>query len=213
MMPMEALIFGIIITLAGIAQLTFFANPLTGFLAALTFTTYLFLYTPLKRITPLSTFIGGIPGALPPMMGWTAVRNEISIEAWILFAILFCWQMPHFYSLAWMYRKDYARAGFRILTVLDEQGTRTSRQILFYCVALLPASIAPALVGMTGMFSTVGAIIFGIGFLLFSVILVVHAKQTTADAMIKTNSSSRQLFFASLAYLPALMLLMSVDKL
>ncbi len=213
MMPWEALVFGIIITLAGIAQLTFFANPLTGFLAALTFTTYLFLYTPLKRITPLSTFIGGIPGALPPMMGWTAVRNEISVEAWILFAILFCWQMPHFYSLAWMYRKDYARAGFRILTVLDEQGTRTSRQILFYCIALLPASIAPAVVGMTGVFSTVGAIIFGIGFLLFSIILVVNAKQTTADAMVKTNSSSRQLFFASLAYLPALMFLLSVDKL
>ncbi len=210
--PLEALLFGTTIALAGIAELTLFANPLTGFLAALTFATYLFLYTPMKRISPISTLIGGIPGALPPMMGWTAVRNEVTVEAWALFAILFCWQMPHFFSLAWMYRKDYARAGFRILTVSDEHCAKTSVQILFYCLALIPASLAPSFVGLTGAASTFGALILGGGFLAFSVLLMRHTRETTADAAMRVNASSRHLFFASLLYLPALMLLMSFDK-
>jgi protoheme IX farnesyltransferase len=212
LLPAEALVFGIAITVIGIAQLTIFANALTGFLAALTFATYLFFYTPMKRISPLSTVIGGIPGAIPPMMGWTAVRGEINVEAWILFAILFCWQMPHFYSLAWMYRKDYARAGFRILTVTDEQGGKTSAQILLYCAALIPASVAPAYVGLTGSVSTIGAVILGAGFLGFSLLLAHHARHDGTEAMVRVNASSRQLFFASLLYLPALMLLMSLDK-
>ena len=210
--PAEALLFGITIALAGIAELFVFANPLTGFLAALTFATYIFLYTPMKRISSVSTLIGGIPGAIPPMMGWAAVRNEVSIEAWILFAILFCWQMPHFFSLAWMYRKDYARAGFRILTVSDEHGWKTSAHILFYCLALIPASLAPTFVGLTGAASLVGAGILGAGFLAFSIILMRRTHQTTADAAARVNASSRHLFFASLLYLPALMLLMSLDK-
>lgn len=212
LLPVEALVFGILIALAGILELTLFANPLTGLLAAVTFATYLFFYTPMKRISPLSTFIGGIPGAIPPMMGWTAARNEIGAEAWILFAILFCWQMPHFYSLAWMYRKDYARAGFRILTVNDADGTKTGTQILLYCIALIPASIAPAYVGLTGSVSTIGAAVLGAGFLAFSVLLVRHTRGGAADSGARVNASSRQLFFASLLYLPALMLLMSLDK-
>lgn len=212
LLPREALLFGIVIALAGVAELTLFANALTGFLAALTFTTYLFFYTPMKRISPLSTAIGGIPGAIPPVMGWTAVRGEITIEAWVLFAILFCWQMPHFYSLAWMYRKDYARAGFRILTVTDEQGWKTSVHILLYCLALIPASLAPAVVGLTGPVSTVGAVVLGAGFLAFSLLLARHTRHEGAEAMVRVNASSRQLFFASLLYLPALMLLMSLDK-
>jgi protoheme IX farnesyltransferase len=212
-LPIEALLFGIGLTVVGILQLTIFANALTGFLAALTFATYLFFYTPMKRITPLSTVIGGIPGAIPPMMGWTAVRGEITVEAWILFAILFCWQMPHFYSLAWMYRKDYARAGYRVLTVSDTQGTKTSRQILFYCLALIPVSLAPAYVGLTGTVSSVGAVLLGAGFLTCSLLLAHHTRHDTSEALVRVNATSRQMFFASLLYLPALMLLMSLDKL
>jgi protoheme IX farnesyltransferase len=213
LMPNDVLIFGAVLSFIGIAQLTIFTNLLTGFLAVLTWTTYLFLYTPLKRVTPFSTVIGGIPGALPPMMGWTAIRNDITIEAWILFAILFCWQMPHFFSLAWMYRKDYARAGFKILTVADEDGTRTSRQIFAYTIVLLPVSIAPTYWGMTGAISVIGALLLGIGFLFFSIILLRFSGHHEPEALGKITFYSRRMFFASLIYLPALMLLMTLDKL
>ena len=213
MQPNDVLIFGIVISFLGIAELSFFTNLLTGFLAVITWATYLFLYTPLKRVTPFSTVIGGIPGALPPMMGWTAVRNDVTIEAWILFAILFFWQMPHFFSLAWMYRKDYARAGFKILTVMDENGTRTSRHILGYTVALLPASLAPTYWGMTGAVSVIGALLLGTGFLIFSIILVRFSGHPEPEALGKITFYSRRMFFASLIYLPALMLLMTLDKL
>jgi protoheme IX farnesyltransferase len=208
--PIAVLTFGTLLSILGMFQLTFLVNPLTGFLAFITFTTYLFLYTPLKRISPISTLVGGIPGALPPMMGWTAVRNELGIEAWILFAILYCWQMPHFFSLAWMYRKDYARAGFRILTVTDESGVRTGRQLLGYCIALVPVSIAPSVFGMTGSATTFGAIVLGVAFLYNSVLVVKYAG--TNETLARVNLYSRRLFFASLLYLPALMLLMSLDK-
>lgn len=210
--PLEVLFFGIGISIIGIVQLSVFVNMLTGFLAVLTWTTYLFLYTPLKRVTPMSTIIGGIPGALPPMMGWTAVRGEISLEAWILFAILFCWQMPHFFSLAWMYRKDYARAGFKILTVTDPSGIKTSKQIVWFAAALLPVSIAPAFLGMTGSLSSIGALILGIGFLALGIILFRSSGHDDFDAIGKVNFYSRRMFFASLIYLPALMLMMSLGK-
>ena len=210
--PIGALIFGITISLIGIVQLTIFTNPLTGFLATLTLTTYLFLYTPLKRITPIATLIGGIPGALPPMMGWTAVRNEITIEAWILFGILFCWHMPHFLSLAWMYRKDYARAGFKILTVTDQSGERTTRQILIYCIALIPLSIAPAMISMTGLFGALGGFLLGLAFISIAVVLVRSSGQTTPEALAKINFHARRMFVASLIYLPALITMMSFDK-
>ena len=208
--PLEALIFGTSISILGMFLLTFFVNPLTGFLAFITFTTYLFLYTPLKRVSPIATIIGGIPGALPPMMGWTAVRNSLSIEAWVLFAILFCWQMPHFFSLAWMYRKDYGRAGFKMLTVLDENGTRTSRQILLYTIALIPISLITTSLGITGRSYFIGATILGILFAIFAVLFAKYSG-TPATAS-EANIYSRRLFFASLIYLPALLLLMSLDK-
>ena len=211
--PTEVLCFGIGISILGVLQLSLFVNILTGFLGALTWTTYLFLYTPLKRVTPLSTVVGGIPGAIPPMMGWAAVRNDVSLEAWILFAILFCWQMPHFFSLAWMYRKDYARAGFKILTVKDPFGEKTSRQIVWFASALLPASIAPALFGMTGSFSTIGALFLGVGFLAIGIILLRCSGHDNPEALGKVNFYSRKMFFASLIYLPALMLIMTFDKL
>jgi protoheme IX farnesyltransferase len=210
--PVAVLVFGTVLSIVGMFQLTFLVNPLTGFLAFITFTTYLFLYTPLKRVTPVSTFVGGIPGALPPMMGWTAVRNEITIESWVLFAILFCWQMPHFFSLAWMYRKDYGRAGFRILTVDDHAGKKTGRQILIYCIALLPVTLAPTLLGMTGMLSVIGAVVLGIAFLSFGIMVWRHSERPGAESTAQVNFYSRRLFFASLVYLPALMILLSMDK-
>ncbi len=213
LLPMEVLTFGIVISLVGIAQLSVLVNLLTGFLAFLTWSSYLFLYTPLKRVTSLSTLIGGIPGAIPPMMGWAAVRNDLSIEAWILFAILFFWQMPHFFSLAWMYRKDYARAGFKVLSVSDEHGHRTSFQILIYLLALIPASLAPSFAGMTGMTSTISALLLGISFLIFGVALMKFSHQSSVDSLNKVNYYSRKLFFASLVYLPVLMIVMSLDKL
>ncbi len=211
--PREALLFGIIISLLGMAELTVFVNPLAGLLAAVTWTTYLFLYTPLKRITPLSTIIGGIPGALPPMIGWAGTRNALGIESWVLFAILFFWQMPHFFSLAWMYRKDYARAGFKVLSVADAVGIRTSRQIFYYTAGLIPASIAPALLGMTGTHSLIGAILLGGAFLSFAGILLRHALRAEPDTLAKVNHYARQTFFSSLIYLPALMVVLAIDKL
>ncbi|HZY09858.1 MAG TPA: heme o synthase [Bacteroidota bacterium] len=210
--PVEVLLFGTTISIAGMFLLIFFANPLTGFLAFITFTTYLFLYTPLKRVSPISTLIGGIPGALPPMMGWTAVRNEITIEAWILFAILFCWQMPHFFSLAWMYKKDYARAGFKILSVLDTTGQKTSRQILIYTIALLPLSIASSIIGLTGITTVIGAVVLGMGLLFLSILLTTFSHTAGHETFSKMNYYSRKVFYASLVYLPALMLLLTLDK-
>lgn len=212
LMPSEALLFGTVISLLGIFELTLFTNWLTGFLATLTSTTYLFLYTPLKRITPLATVVGGIPGAIPPMMGWTAVRNSISLEAWILFAILFCWQMPHFFSLAWMYRKDYARAGFKLLTVVDEDGRRTGRQIMIYCIALIPATLVTTLLGFTGVLYFVSAGVLGFSFLFFAVLFARYSGEDRTGNLLAANFYSRRIFFASLLYLPALLIMMSVDK-
>ncbi len=212
MMPSEALAFGLIVSFLGMIELTVFTNFLTGFLGALTWSTYLFLYTPLKRITPLSTVIGGIPGAIPPMMGWTAARGSLSAESWILFGILFFWQMPHFFSLAWMYRKDYAKAGFRILTVTDEKGTRTSKQILVYSIGLLPVSIAPTLMKMTGVQTLFFAIALGMVFLVYASFMLKFSLSPQPYAVKKVNQYTRRLFFSSLVYLPVLMVVMALDK-
>jgi protoheme IX farnesyltransferase len=210
--PGEALAFGWLLSMFGILDLLIFTNYLTAALGAITFVSYLFLYTPLKRVTPLATFVGGIPGALPPVMGWTAVRNEITVESWILFAILFCWQMPHFFSLAWMYRKDYARAGFKMLSVVDEKGTRTARQVMAYCFALIPASVVATLVGATGPAYLVGALLLGVFFLVLSLLFARSVAGPAAGGYARANTYSRRIFFASLVYLPALMLLMALDK-
>lgn len=212
LLPLEVLIFGITISVIGLLQLTLFTNILTGFLGALTFSTYIFLYTPLKRITPWSTIIGAIPGALPPMMGWTAVRNEITLEAWVLFAILFCWQMPHFLSLAWMYRKDYARAQYAMITVHDPLGTRTGKHILFFSCVLIPITVLPSLVGMTGTTYLFASLLLSTGFLFPGLFLKKYSGNPSVEAQQKLNIFSRKLFFASLIYLPALMLIMALDK-
>ena len=199
----EVLLFGSLISIAGIVELTIFANTLSGFLAVVTLVTYLFLYTPLKRITWVSTIVGGIPGALPPMIGWTAAGNDITVEAWILFGILFFWQMPHFFSLAWMYRKDYERAGYPMLPVLDLEGKRTSMQIMFFCLGLIPVSLLLTFFGGLGWIYFTGALLGGCGFLYFGIRL----------RMTKSNVDARRMFFASLLYLPVLLAFIVIDKL
>ncbi len=212
LMPATVLAFGIFLSSIGLLELAFLVNTLTGFLGVVTLTTYLFLYTPLKRISPIATTIGGIPGALPPLMGWVAARNEITSGAMILFVILFLWQMPHFFSLAWLYRKDYSRAGYRLLTVVDESGTRTSRHVLANCSALIPMSLIPSVLGMTSMLYFIGALAAGIVFLLFGIMFATSFISAQEENLVRTNLSARRLFFASLVYLPVLFILMVIDK-
>lgn len=201
--PFEALLFGCGIAIAGIAELAFFVNPLTSFLAEATLVSYLFLYTPLKRITPHATLVGAVPGAIPPLMGWAAARNTIDGDGLLLFGILFFWQMPHFLSLAWMYRRDYSRAGYRLLSVIDLQGTQTCRHILVHSLALVLMTIIPWLSGMFGIVYLTGAVLLGGGFL-------------AAGSQLQrshSNMAARRLFAASLVYLPALMFVMVFDRL
>jgi protoheme IX farnesyltransferase len=202
MRPQEALFFGVTSGLAGAIILAARVNLLTAFLGAITYISYVFVYTPLKRRSTINTLVGCIPGAIPPMMGWTAVRGSIGVEAWALFAILFVWQMPHFLSLAWMYRADYKRAGFRMTPVEDEGGSITSLQILLFCAALIPISLLPKSMGMTGELYLYSAIGLGAVFLALSVAL----------ALRRTNLLARRVFAASLLYLPALLTVMMFDK-
>ena len=196
--PGEALFFGIVLGCTGLSYLALFTNWIAVSLSLFTLMSYLAIYTPLKRKTPFATLIGGVPGALPPLIGWAIVRDGISMEAWSLFFILFFWQMPHFLSLAWMYRIDYARARYRLLTVLDPTGAVTSRQILVYSIALIPVSLMPLVVGLTGVFYFFSALVFSFGF----IIAALHFRR------VRTNSAARKLFFASLLFLPALFLMM-----
>jgi len=200
--PLEALFFGLLLASGGILYLALCVNPLTASLGAFTCVTYLSLYTPLKRLTPLATLVGGIPGALPPVMGWTAATNAVNSGAVILFGILFFWQMPHFLSLAWMYRKDYARAGYRLLAVLDTGGVRTATQAFLCTCLLIPVSLLLVGGAGAGMTYAVTAAILGAVFLLFALLLLRR----------RTSGAARRLFFASLLYLPALMLAMVIDR-
>jgi len=196
--PNSAFLFGIILALSGILYLSLSANIVAGTLAILTLLIYLFLYTPLKRQTPFATVIGGVPGALPPLIGWAVVRGTVSIEAWSLFFILFFWQMPHFLSLAWMYRKDYARAGYQLLVVSDPTGDITSRQILIYCCALVPASLMPTVIGFAGYSYFVGAFLLSISFL------------TTGFLFLRKHSAiaAQRVFYFSLIFLSLLFALL-----
>ncbi len=200
---MEAGVFGGGIATAGFVELMVFVNPLTAFLAAVTLASYLTLYTPLKRITPLATLIGAFPGAIPPLMGWTAAGKGIDLWGLSLFAILFFWQMPHFLSLAWMYRRDYGRAGYRLLAVLDGTGRRSARQVLGYTTLLALAAMLPWAAGMFGPVYLAGAVGTGLAFL--------HT--TLRFHRTRSNNDARRVFAASLIYLPVLMFVMVVDRL
>ncbi len=163
--PRQALVLGAILAAGGTLELAIEVNILTALLAAFTINTYLFFYTPLKTKTSLCTLIGAVPGAIPPMMGWAAVRGQLDQEAWVLFAILFLWQLPHFLAIAWMYREDYARAGFPMLPVLDRQGGLTGGMIILYCAILIPVTLIPVLMGLSGCSYFYGALGLGLAFL------------------------------------------------
>lgn len=200
--PLEALVFGVVLTAAGLLYLTLAINPLSGLVTAATTMSYLFLYTPLKVKTPLCTIVGAIPGALPPLTGWAAARGDLGIEAWVLFSILFLWQLPHSLAIAWLYRDDYARADMRLLPVVEPDCRSTGRQIAANCFALLAVGMLPTLLGMTGRIYFVAATVLGVGLLVLGVQL----------ARERSKTSARRLLFATLAYLPLLLGIMALDK-
>jgi heme o synthase len=200
--PSTVLVAGGILSIGGLVHLALFVNLLTSLLGAITLLCYLLVYTPLKRVTTLNTAIGAIPGALPPLMGWTAVRDNISREGWALFAILFFWQLPHFLAIAWLYREEYAKAGFVMLPGSDPDGVRTGRQAISHTLGLIPVSVCPALFGVAGVVYFFGALSLGLAFLWCAI-------QFSRDL---TRARARQLFFASILYLPLLFGLMALDK-
>lgn len=200
--PVQALLFGAGLTLMAEAYLAILVNPLTAILGVTVIAGYLLLYTPLKTRTSLSTAIGAFPGAMPPLMGWTAATGEMSLGAWVLFAILFLWQFPHFLAIAWMYREDYARAGIVMLPVVEPEGRVTAQQIVIYTVMLLPVSLIPTILGISGSVYFVGAIILGLLFLYSSV----------SCARSKSRPQARRLLLASVVYLPLLFVLMVLNR-
>lgn len=200
--PDRVLIVGAALTVTGLLQLAFKVNLLTSFLGAATFASYLFIYTPLKRVTTLNTIVGAIPGAIPPLMGWTAARGHVSAAGWSLFAILFLWQLPHFMAIAWLYREDYARGGFKMLPVLDPEGRKTAAQAVCHAFGLIPVSLFPALLGVAGVIYFGGAILLGAAFLFFA---IQFSRRLTAEG-------AKHLFIASIIYLPLLLGLLVLDK-
>lgn len=200
--PATVAIFGGLTSAGGLIYLALAVNLLTSVLGAVTLVSYLFIYTPLKRVTWLNTAIGAIPGALPPLMGWTAARNELSGEGWALFAILAFWQLPHFFAIAWIYRDEYAKAGFVMLPNVDADGKNTGQQTVSNALALFIVSLCPFLLKMSGPIYLGGAVALGAGFLLCA---IQFSRQLTLPR-------ARQLFLASIVYLPLLLALMVLDK-
>ncbi len=194
----EALAFSTTISAIGTFYLMYFVNPLTGALGLLTLASYIFVYTPLKTRTTLCTLVGAVPGAIPPLMGWTAATNGITSPALALFAILFLWQMPHFFSIAWIFTEDYARGGF----VMHRSGESLGRQIVFFCCALIPVSVLPTIFGVTGMMYLAGALLLGFVYLAYGFAL----------SLFRSNTHARRLLRISVLYLPVLLILMMLDK-
>lgn len=197
-----ALGFGILLSCAGGLYLALAVNVLASLLAAITLLSYLFFYTPLKRKTPLCTLVGALPGAMPPLIGWAAATGGLSLEAWVLYAMLFLWQFPHFMAIAWMYRKDYARADYLVLPIGNQRGSFMAWQSLVPVVALVSLGLTPALLGHAGSVYLVGALLLGS-------ILFFYAARL---ALRKSNASARQLLFVSITYLPIVLVLMVADK-
>lgn len=199
MLPHEALMFSASLSVAGTVYLMFFVNALTGALGLLTLSAYIFVYTPLKTRTRLCTLVGAVPGAIPPLMGWTAATGSINSVALALFSILFLWQMPHFFSIAWIFTEDYARGGFAV----HRRGESTARQIIFYCCLLVPVSLLPTLFGATGALYLVGALVLGFIYLAYGFAL----------SLFRSRTYAQRLLLISVLYLPALLGLMVIDKL
>jgi len=201
--PLEGILFGTAIMLAGLLMIVASSNLLAAGVALATLVIYVVIYTPLKKKSSLGTVIGAIPGALPPLIGSAAVEGTLSVEGWTLFGIMFLWQLPHFLAIAWMYREDYARAGYPMLPVIEPDGRSTGRQAVVYTAALLPLSLAPTAMHMAGVIYFGGALVLGLLFFW----LTIRFAQTRA------TRDARRVFFASITYLPLLWILMIADKL
>ncbi len=199
--PRQALWFGTLLALAGAGQLFFAVNPLTAAVALVTLASYVFLYTPMKLRTSLSTIVGAIPGALPAVIGWAAATNSLSIQGWVLFGIVFMWQMPHFLAIAWMFRDDYARAGIPLLPVIQPDGRTTGAQAVLYSAALVPISFLPTAVGLASAWYLAGAITLGV------VLLVLSLEFAATRGM----PAARRLFFGTILYLPLLWIVLLAD--
>ena len=201
MHPNDALLFGIFFSIFGVASLVL-VNALSALLAAATIVIYVLVYTPLKRVSSINTLVGAIPGALPPLIGWIAATGRASLEGWVLFAILWFWQMPHFLAIAWMYRDEYASAGFVFLTGRDAHGDATSRQTVLYSLCLVLVSLVPAFIGLNAPAYFIGALAVGAAFCALAL----------RFAWLRTREAARVLFFASIIYLPLLLALLVVTR-
>ncbi len=201
--PEHGLLFGSILGLGGILDIAVFINAATALLAAATFALYVFVYTPLKRKSSLNTLVGAVPGALPPVGGWAAASGHVPLAAWTLFLIVFLWQIPHFLALAWLLREDYMRGGFRMLTVGDTRGVVTGRHIAFSALALVPVSLGPSIIGISGTTYFFGALLLS----------AAYAGVSVWAAERLGSVRARWLFLASVIYLPALLAVMLVDRL
>lgn len=202
MSPEAALGIGFVVSVVGLLELALAVNLLSAMLAAVTLAIYLFVYTPLKRRTTLNTLVGAIPGALPPMLGWTAATGKLDAGAWALFGILFCWQLPHFLAIAWRHREDYARGGFVMLPTVDPDGRRTGWQAVNYALLLLLVSLTPTLLGLATQPYFFAAFTLGVGLLAFAVRLLLD----------RSDGRAKQLFFASIIYLPLLLAALALCK-
>jgi protoheme IX farnesyltransferase len=202
MTPLRAYVFGMLLSAIGLAQLSFGVNHLSALVAFATLVSYVIWYTPMKRRTSLATVVGAIPGALPPVIGWAAATDTLGREAWLLFAIVFLWQMPHFLAIAWMLRDDYRRAGFPMLPVIEPDGRSTARQVAAYAAALVPVSLVPTAMQLTTPGYVYGALALSLSFLAVSL----------RFALARTDAHARSLFFASIIYLPLIWALMIVTR-
>ena len=200
--PVTVMLFGGVCAVAGLVYLAFLVNPLTSLIGAVSLISYLFIYTPLKRVTWWNTAVGAIPGALPPLMGWTAARGELEGGGWALFAILAFWQIPHFFAIAWIYKDEYAKAGFVMLPNVDPDGSRTAQQSVSHTLGLFPISLCPFLFHMAGPVYLVGALLLSAGYFWCAIRFAKDMSLVRA----------RQLFFASIIYLPLLLAVMVFDK-
>lgn len=201
--PVEVAVFGLALGGVGVGYLIFFLPHCTaGIVAGVTFVLYVAVYTPLKSRTTHNTLIGAVPGALPPVIGWTAASGQFTLEAWLLFGVLFCWQIPHFMAIAWMYRRQYARAGLRMLPVVDPEGNRTALTMMFYCTALVVLSVLPFMLSQAGLLYLAGAGVLGLGFL----------GTTLAFHLVRDIPRARLVLRASLLYLPLLLLVLLLDR-
>jgi protoheme IX farnesyltransferase len=199
--PQDALWFGVLLTAVGLAELALAVNRLTAVVAAVTVASYVFAYTPLKLRTSLSTIVGAIPGALPAVIGWTAATDSLSAGGWVLFGIVFMWQMPHFLAIAWMFRDDYANAGIPLLPVIQPDGRTTGHQAVLYSAGLIPVSLLPMAVGLVSAYYLVGAITLG------AILMVLSLEFATS----RTMPAARRLFYGTIMYLPLLWAVLLAD--